>query len=264
MPAHEINDLVTRGALFVVNHSGGKDSQAMLIDMLAQGIPAAQMVVVHATLGRVEWNGALELAEKQAQDAGIEFRVARAIFKDGSDKDFLNMAAKKFADRPEVPSFASAQRRSCTSDLKRGPIQKVILQVMKERGLKLVVNCEGIRAAESSARSKYVAFEQHTNKHALAKAGRSAWTWLPIFRLSTADVFATIKDAGQEPHYAYAAGNERLSCVFCIFGSRNDLRIGAKLRPELFAEYVAMEKHTGYTMHESRKSLTELVAEATA
>lgn len=260
----EIQHLVARGALFVINHSGGKDSQAMMIELLAQGIPAQQMVVVHASLGRVEWHGALELAQRQASDAGVEFRVARAIWANGSSKDFLGMAAKRFVDRPEVPSFASSQQRQCTSDLKRGPITKVTLQVMRERGLKLVVNCEGIRASESSARSKLVAFEQLTTKHALAKAGRTAWSWLPIFELSTDQVFTTIAQAGQQPHYAYAQGNERLSCVFCIMGSANDILRGALARPELFAEYAAMEAHTGYTMHMSRKSLTQIVAEAQA
>jgi len=34
-------------------------------------------------------------------------------------------------------------------------------------------------------------------------------------------------------------------------------------RPELFARYVELEERTGYTVHMSRKSLTQLVAEAT-
>lgn len=266
-----INELIAQGALFVVNHSGGKDSQAMMIKLL-ETVPVAQMVVVHASLGRIEWHGALELAQKQAADAGVEFVVARAIFADGSDKNFLNMAAKRFADRPEVPSFASSQQRQCTSDLKRGPITKETLRVMKQRGLKLVVNCEGIRGKESrdrAGRNPFVDLNTLVNAkgqktHALSKAGRQAYNWLPIFDLTTAEVFATIAAAGQEPHYAYAQGNERLSCVFCIMGSANDILRGAIARPDLFAEYVAMEQRTGYTMHMSRLSLTEIVAEARA
>lgn len=96
----------------------------------------------------------------------------------------------------------------------------------------------------------------------LARAGRVAFNWLPIFELSTAEVFASIAAAGQQPHPAYAAGNERLSCVFCFMGSRNDLALGAAARPELFARYVELEERTGYTMHISRKSLPQLVAEA--
>lgn len=72
----EIQSLINRGALFVSNHSGGKDSQAMLIKLL-EIVPAKQILVVHASLGDVEWTGALELAEKQAADAQLPFIVAR-------------------------------------------------------------------------------------------------------------------------------------------------------------------------------------------
>lgn len=42
-----VRELVERGALFVVNHSGGKDSQAMTI-ALQSVIPTDQLVLIHA------------------------------------------------------------------------------------------------------------------------------------------------------------------------------------------------------------------------
>lgn len=109
----DISSLITAGALFVSNHSGGKDSQAMLINLL-EVIPPKQLVVVHASLGAMEWPGALELAQKQAEAAGIPFIVARA------HKTLLEMVERRFVNRPEVPSWPSASTRQCTSDLKRG------------------------------------------------------------------------------------------------------------------------------------------------
>lgn len=249
---HTISQLINDKALFVINHSGGKDSQAMMIKML-EIIPASQMLVVHASLGDVEWKGALELAEKQARDAGVEFIVARA------EKSFLDMVEKRFEDRPGVPSWPSAKYRQCTSDLKRNPIERDIRRYMKARGLTLVVSCTGIRAAESNSRSKLSPFKLSEKN---SKAGRSWYEWCPIFKLSTAEVFATIAAAGQQPHAAYALGNERLSCVFCIMGSKGDLALGAKHNPELFARYVELEERTGYTMHMSQRSLTDLVNDA--
>lgn len=248
----EIQDLVSRGALFVANHSGGKDSQAMLIRLL-EVIPPSQLLVIHASLGEIEWHGALELAEKQAADAGLPFIVARAA------KTFFDMVERRFAERPDVPSFPSASYRQCTSDLKRGPIEREIRAYAKARGLSIIVNCTGVRAAESPARAKLNPFTRNDRN---SKAGREWYDWNPIFTLSTADVFQVIADAGQSPHPAYADGNERLSCVFCIMGSRNDLAHGAKARPDLFARYVELETRTGYTMHMSRKPLSELVADA--
>lgn len=248
----QIADLVARKALFVINHSGGKDSQAMMIKLL-EVVPAEQMLVVHASLGEMEWHGALELAERQAADAGVPFIVARA------QKSFLDMVERRFADRPDAPSWPSAQYRQCTSDLKRGPIEREIRGYMKARGLSLVVSCTGVRAAESTSRAKLNPFKLSTSN---SKAGREWYDLCPIFTLTTDQVFATIADAGQTPHAAYAAGNERLSCVFCIMGSKNDIARGALARPELFARYVELEQRTGYTMHMSRKSLTQLVEEA--
>lgn len=251
-------DLITRGALFVANHSGGKDSQAMLIRLL-EVVPASQLLVVHASLGEMEWGGALEHAQAQAEAAGLPFLVARAVFKDGRAKTLLNKTEHQFARRPEVPSWPSKQQRWCTSELKAGPIEREVRRYAKARGLTLIVNCEGVRAQESADRAKRPVWGWNEDN---SKAGRSWFDWAPIHKLTTAEVFATIAQAGQQPHPAYAAGNERLSCVFCIFGSKRDLANGAKARPELFAQYIELEARTGYTMHMSRVPLAELVRQA--
>lgn len=251
MTTHPL-ELIAQGALVVVNHSGGKDSQAMMVKLL-EIVPKAQMLVVHASLGKYEWDGALELAQKQAADAGVPFVVARAT------KTFMDMAEHRHATRPDVPSFPSSQYRQCTSDLKRNPIEREVRRYMKANGYTLVLDCEGIRAQESPARAKRPTFVHYKEG---SKAGRTWYKWLPIFKMTLPVVWATIKDGGQTPHAAYAAGNERLSCVFCIMGSQNDILKGALARPELFAEMSAAEERFGYTMHESRKSLKQIVIEA--
>jgi 3'-phosphoadenosine 5'-phosphosulfate sulfotransferase (PAPS reductase)/FAD synthetase len=252
MTDSKVAELIQSGALFVVNHSGGKDSQAMMIDLLAR-VPASQMLVVHATLGEMEWDGALELARDQAANAGVPFIVAEAI------KTFLGMVEHRFAVRPTAPSFPSASNRQCTSDLKRAPIEREIRRYMKARGLKSIVNCMGLRAQESSSRAKLETFKLNARN---SVAGRDWYDWLPIHSMTTVEVFASIAAAGQKPHWAYEAGNERLSCVFCIMGSQSDIRNGAKRNPALLAKYVELETRTGYSMHMSRRTLTEIIAAA--
>lgn len=239
--------LVARGALFVANHSGGKDSQAMLIRLL-EVVPREQVLVVHASLGEVEWPGALEHAQQQAEAAGLPFIVARAGL------SLLDMVERRYARRPEVPSWPSASTRQCTSDLKRGPIMREVRRYARAASVSVVVGCMGIRAAESPRRSKLAPFSVDK----LGTNARREWySWLPIHALTTAEVFAAIREAGQEPHPAYALGNERLSCVFCILGSAGDARNGAIRHPDLFARFVEMERSTGYTAHQSRKGLEE-------
>lgn len=235
-------------ALFVSNHSGGKDSQAMLIRLLER-VPRERLVVIHASLGEAEWPGALEHAQMQAEAAAVPFLVARSV------KTFFQMVEHRFTVRPgpNSPCWPSASNRQCTSDLKRGPIEREVRRYAKAMGFSLIVSCLGMRAAESPGRAKQLAF-RHNERGSVA--GRDWYEWLPIHDLSTAQVFATIALAGQAPHPAYALGNERLSCVFCIMGSANDIANGARHNPELFAKYVEIERRTGYTMHQSRKPLT--------
>ncbi|MFJ4457680.1 phosphoadenosine phosphosulfate reductase family protein [Pseudomonas sp. NPDC089392] len=245
----DVEALVASGALFVANHSGGKDSQAQLIKLL-EVIPPAQIVVVHASLGELEWPGALELARDQAADAGLTFVVAKA------SKTLFDMVERRFENRPEVPSWPSASHRQCTSDLKRGPIQREVRRYAKANGFKVIVNCLGLRAQESPGRAKRQSF----SRMRISNSVNTWFEWLPVHDLSTIEVFDIIEAAGQKPHYAYALGNERLSCVFCIMASKNDLVNGAANNPALLAKYDALEKRTGYTMHMNRIPLVELAA----
>lgn len=250
----EIRVLIQRGAFFVLNDSGGKDSQAMRITVCAalrhQGVQMERnCVVAHAALGRVEWPGALEHARDGAMRYGLPFLKCVA------KRNFLQIVRERFASRPEVPCWPSASCRQCTSDLKRGPIRREVRRLAKFACRKLVVNCMGERAQESPSRAKKATLV--LNKSMCTKS-REWWDWMPIHSLTTQDVFSAIELAGEKPHWAYAAGNERLSCTFCILGSKNDLRNGAKQRPELYREYVQLERDTGYTMHQSRKPLTVL------
>lgn len=244
----EVQREIEAGALFVVNHSGGKDSQAMLIELL-EIIPAAQILVVHATLGRFEWKGALEHAKTQALNAGVPFITAE------SKKSFLEMVMNRYLTRPSAPSWPGAKYRQCTSDLKRGPITRETRRYAKNHGFTRIVNCMGMRSQESPARAKQHDWKMNPLN---SVAGRTWFDWLPIHAISESEVFQIIARAGQQLHHAYRLGNRRLSCLFCIFACANDLINAARTEPELYAEFVAMEKRTGYTMHVSQIPLEQI------
>jgi DNA sulfur modification protein DndC len=237
----ELLELVARGALFVANHSGGKDSQAMMIRLLSF-VPRAQLLLVHAELGEVEWSGAVEHIEATAP--GLPLVLAK------SDRGLLRMVEER-------GMFPSPQQRQCTSDLKRTPIEREVRRFLKRspRFAGLVVNCMGMRAQESSSRSKLNPFKKSEKN---SKAGREWYEWLPIHELSEAEVFAMIREAGQKPHPIYAAGMSRFSCCFCIMASKADLTTAAKLNPGLYRKYVELEKRIGQTMSMSRQSLEEI------
>lgn len=235
MTASQVSDLAERGAIFYVSHSGGKDSQAMYAE-LCKKVPDDQIVVIHADLGEVEWDG--------VQDH-IRANIRHDLNVVSAGKTLFDMVRRRAATRPDVPAFPSSAHRQCTSDLKRGPIYKFIRNDMKARDAVVAVNCMGLRASESPARSKRKTLAVNAT---LSKAGRAVFEYLPIHHYTDDDVFAAIATAGQKPFWAYAAGNKRLSCVFCIMGCDNDLRNGALHRPALYQQYLDLERETGWTM----------------
>lgn len=228
--AETVRSLVDRGALFVVNHSGGKDSQALL-EVVKSSVPFDQILVIHADLHDVEWKGTLEHAKKDA--GNLAFRVCKS-----DTKTFLSMVEER-------GYFPSPKYRQCTSDLKRGPIETSIRRYLKEPGnerfghRKIVVNCMGMRADESPKRAKLAPFKLNMKN---SKAGREWYDWLPIHDMKLEQVWQVIRDAGRDVHWAYKRGMSRLSCAFCIMSSDPDLRTAAVHNPELFARYVELER----------------------
>lgn len=154
--------------------------------------------------------------------------------------------------------FPSASCRQCTSDLKRGPIQKLIRNYAKDNGFSTVINCLGIRAQESSARAKKKPFK--LNKRETVKH-RTQYEWLPIHKFKIDKVFKTISDAGQDPHEIYAKGMSRLSCCFCILASDKDLQTAAKLKPDLAQRYIETEARLNFTLSMSQRPLKEIIAQ---
>lgn len=244
-----IIELVRRGALFVVNHSGGKDSQAMYLE-LREVVPASQLVIAHADLGEVEWGGAVDHIRATTRGERLETCRAR--------RTLLQMIRER-------GMFPDPMRRQCTSDLKRGPIERTIRGITRERkaaGIEawgLVVNCMGMRAEESPKRAKLATFKFNAGN---SKAGREWYDWLPIHDWTEEQVFDVIKASGQQPHPIYAAGMSRFSCCFCIMSNERDLRTAARLNPELYRTYVELERSTGHVMmmpkNGVRRSLEEI------
>ena len=236
--------LVEHGALVAVNHSGGKDSQCMTI-LLSRIVPREQLVAVHAPLGEVEWPGTIEHIENTLPP-GVPLIVAPVT----SGKTLLEQVEER-------GMWPSKSARWCTSGAKRGPIERELRRYLKAhpRFEGRLVNALGIRRDESRDRARRIPWRGNER---MSVAGREVYDWLPVFELSTEDVFRVIAEAGQSPHPVYSFGLTRCSCSFCIFASRSDLRRAAELRPDLYAKYVQLERRIAHTLSPTRKYLPEL------
>ena len=240
----QCRELIRLGALVALSSSGGKDSQAMTI-LLSRAVPREQLLVVHAPLGEVEWPGTIEHIE-----ATLPVDVPLIFAPVSSGKTLLD----RVEERGLWPSNSA---RWCTSDFKRTPIERELRRYLKAhpRFGGRIVNAMGMRASESPARSKLTPWRRSDRN---SRAGREWYDWLPVHGLARAQVFRIIRDAGQSPHWAYAAGMSRLSCSFCILASRADLCRAAELRPRLYRQYVDLERRIGHTLSPTRVPLPQL------
>lgn len=285
--------------VILVNSSAGKDSQAMLTGVVemadAQGVSLDKIIVVHADLGRVEWEGTRELAETQAKAYGLRFEVVareedlidqiktRRRTLDAEAKALLDqaLAAEAAGDideatrllndsikKTDTPAWPSSQARFCTSDQKTAQVAKLMTALAKEHreanpgaGPIKILNCLGIRAQESVARAKKTAFGPD---RPASNGRRTVDRWLPIFDWSEELVWETIRRSGLPWHPAYDAGMPRLSCAFCVLSGRRELILAARLNPALVQDYVALEDEVGHTFRKdmSIRSIAEAAEQA--
>lgn len=224
----------------MLDHVAGLANEAGVMDRL---------IAVHCDLGRVEWEGTRELAEAQAKHYGIRFEVVQ---KKGGDL---------LAGIEKRGMWPSSQARYCTSDYKRAPVRTLMTRLVEERGWKKdgpkirILNCMGLRADESPARSKRDPFRHDDG--ASNKTKRDVDEWLPIHSWTEAEVWKRIYDSGVPFHRAYTLGMKRLSCVFCIFAPRKALLIAGEHNPGLLADYVEAEQRMGHTFRVDQ-SLVEI------
>lgn len=278
---------LTKFDVIVVSTSAGKDSQAMMDHVCklaeAQGVKD-RVVSVHADLGRVEWEGTHELAAEQAAAYGIPFTIVSRIgtISNGASKtgtplyakgeargDLLTQverrAAQLKAQGKDAPAWFSSAARYCTADFKRGPIGTFFTQTAKdwrkatgESRPCRILDCIGLRAQESPARAKKENLKVRTSTKT-----QHVVTWLPIQDWSEERVWDTIHASGVRYHRAYDLGMPRLSCVFCCFASKDALMIAGKHNRALLAEYVRVERETGYSF-KTDLALADIQAELEA
>lgn len=234
----EVMKEMNEAEVIFVNHSGGKDSQAMMAQLIRLGF-RDKLVVVHADLGEMEWEPMHKWIESTS--FGVDVHVVK------SDQDFFELC-RKYGRLP------SGQARFCTDFLKTKPCEKFMVQYCEERGITKAVSAIGIRAEESPARAKKPEIKAQNKMTSDRKSKISLNVVSPIFKYTLEEVKEEIAAAGQDLHWVYGKGYSRLSCAFCVFGRINEHKQAAKDRPELFKKMVELERELGKTIRIKQKN----------
>lgn len=207
----------------IVSFSGGKDSQACLIQAVSH-YGADKVEAVFCDTG---WEH--PDTYEHVRNICKQLNVSLTVLKSSKYNGFIDLAIK-------CTRFPSPTRRFCTSELKIKPMIDYLLS-LKESCLII----QGIRAKESTERSKMPYecnyFGEYFEQVTARRRGKETQTWKqayrrkdvvkwcgeydasvsrPIFQWTAQEVIDYILEAGQQPNPLYSRGFSRVGCYPCI------------------------------------------------
>jgi 3'-phosphoadenosine 5'-phosphosulfate sulfotransferase (PAPS reductase)/FAD synthetase len=216
--------------LVVVSYSAGRDSTAAL-EFCAEHF---DNVIAWMSDTGIEPPESEEYAQRVTAAAGVPFEMCRSVveFQDGS-KVWDAYSALLRSGKWPIPN-----RCYFSSVLKR------------ERARRWIVGLEGVkpiwvmghRRAESPKRAKLPYLDKR--KQRLSWCG--APLFYPVLDYTDADVAASLRRLGVEPHPAYAAGRRRVGCVACVCSNIQDIELDVKLYPEIVRDLCEVEAEIGH------------------
>lgn len=210
----------------VINFSGGKDSTAMLA-FLCENYPDVPKRVIFADTGW-EHDGTEDWCRQLVARFGLVLNVTRS-----NTKTFLTMSERR-------GKFPGMQQRQCTSDLKRDPIKRWIINNVKDR---VVINCMGIRSEESPNRAKAKTLARNKRQ---TNSRRTVWDWNPIKDWTEAQVLQYLADRGLPLHPVYSY-LRRFSCRMCIYMTQHDREQVQKNDPAAVQIIHQLEQKIGFS-----------------
>ncbi|MDE0696253.1 MAG: hypothetical protein OXH76_10535 [Boseongicola sp.] len=237
----QCRQMIRAGALVGISHSAGKDGQAMTI-LLSRVVPRERLAAVHAPLKGVEWPGTLEFTRETLPD-GMPQILAHVT----SGKALLD----SIEERGRFPSPAARwcnEARTDRAQAARPPQGESPLRRTDRQRHGNARRAEPRAGADTGLEAQRAQLPRRPDVVRLAADSRPHGG--PGLRRRPG--------AGQAPHPSYAMGMSRLSCVSCIMASRADLRTAARLQPQLYQRYVALERRIGHTLSPSGVPLPDL------
>lgn len=204
--------------------SGGKDSTALGLWLMDQGIP---FTPIFLDTGWEHPETYSYISQVLAPLFG-EFKILKneRYFKDlpGWRGGMEQLIRKK-------KMFPSGVVKFCTSELKVIPIQNFYAELRAELGVK-PINALGIRAEESLKRSKMTEIEEQDE----------ATVWRPLIRWTEAEIIELHHKHSIPPNPLYLRGASRVGCYPCIYARKHEIRHLALSDPERIEYIESLER----------------------
>jgi 3'-phosphoadenosine 5'-phosphosulfate sulfotransferase (PAPS reductase)/FAD synthetase len=273
---------------YVVAFSGGKDSVALVLHLLEQGVPASKIELWHHLVdGRegselVDWPCTTAYCQAFADALGL--RIYYSWKQGGFEGEMLRENARTRPIHFELPDGtvattggtggsastrrlfpqvgASMSTRWCTTYTKIH-VGSTALRNQTRFHHSRTLLLSGERAEEIANRAAYAAFEpDEADARDSVKLARHIDRWRAVHQWLEADVWAIMERWAINPHPAYRLGWSRCSCAACIFNGADEFATLRLILPAKFAALLAHEASFERTM-KRKESLSELADRGT-
>ena len=269
----------------IVMASGGKDSTAVLLYLLALGVHPSKIWIWHQCVDGhdetavpfFDWESTPGYVTALAAHLNLsyafqwrEYGFHGELFKRDSRSHSVRAAfSGKTVYLPTTPRSKPATRRRwpakrgslrerwCTSCLKIDVGRRVLNHVKKwfPAGSKFLV-CTGERREESPNRAKL----QNVERHACSSQSYEIHHWRPVLEWKERKVWDLYEKNSLFPHPAYYLGFPRLSCRSCIFYSKDHWATLDDVAPQVTKALVEIERDLDFTI-DNKLSLPELISQ---
>lgn len=270
----------------IVFFSGGKDSVACVLHLLESGVPANKIELHHHCVdGRegstlFDWPVTEDYCRKFAKSFGIpiyfswktggferemlrENALTAPIKFETPDGEIHSVGGTrgKLNTRRKFPQVtADLKTRWCSAYLKIDVGSALIRNQERFADGNMYLAITGERAEESSSRARYKTFEPDRSDNRDGKrVKRHVDHWRPVHKWDEAKVWDILQRHGVVPHASYQLGWGRMSCMSCIFGSKNQWATISKFFPSNFDSIAIYESEFGFTI-QRKLSIRELAS----
>ena len=272
---------------FLIYFSSGKDSTALYLYLLEAGVDPTKIELHHHDIdGRegstlMDWpitrgytkafaaafNTPVYFSWKQGGFEGEMLRenslTAPTIFED-ENHNLITIGGTRGtkSTRKQFPQVSpDLSVRWCSAYLKIDIGAAAIRNQDRFTNSRTLV-LSGERGEESTARSKYKVLEPDRADNRDGRLKRHVDRFRPIKDWTEQQVWDIIKKYKIRVHPAYYLGWGRVSCLYCIFGNKNQFASAAKVSPCGIQNIIKYEKLFGKTI-KRKESVEELISKGT-
>jgi 3'-phosphoadenosine 5'-phosphosulfate sulfotransferase (PAPS reductase)/FAD synthetase len=273
--------------IIIVSFSGGKDSIALVLHLLAMGVPKCKIQLWHQVIDGepdakehfMDWPCTESYCRAFAKALGLRilFQWRHGGFKGEMLKKNARTQAVSFERQDGTIGTAGGKRgkistrfmypqqtadlsvRWCSASLKIDTMSMAINnEPTFKKGMKLLV-VTGERREESTARSRYAEMEEHRCN----TKSRLVDHWRVVIDWTEQEVWEIMRKNRIIPHPCYRLGFSRCSCMKCIFIGQDEWATNQKIDPTVTQEAAGYEVQFGKTIRRGR-SIQQQIAKGTA